>query len=949
MSGHLLKDIKVDPTNPLISFLLQSGRSITPYYSFDLTALVCRLEKLVDWYNFGVLLKVPSHVLRKIEADHPDNLDRRKTELYEYWLNNEHNPSWYKVCDALMNMPKERDALEDVINNVFPLMSYSEKNEFSHPFPPPPPKLTIAHQSNIACSLTEIQIKFADLVSDIQETLEKLPFEKIKRFISGFLHTTLKFDQKPQDLDELFDQLKPHYCFMNYGVLEVVVQRFVKETMEVHIKGYTSQLEEWLQSTTVVEFKVAVENQLEQVTQLGDPLCPVVPVVLKLQGPWMEVTVSNLQKLLKYIFRDKSSVLTHIRIERGSVIVRLLAPQSELLPLLSLASKTFDDMIYLGIDSVQISTLILKPFLLYQLAFHFNDGFHGAVSMQNASLVQFFIELGINPNTRDKYGATPLVNASMYGNIDSVIILLEHNADISIKTNDKNSALHAAARFGFPKIAQILLKVGLSPNDQDVTGATPLIFAILGGHTAIVELFIKNKANVNHTDKHGQSALFPACEKNYLKIVQLLLQAGASPNLQRYHDGISALHIACANRFLELAQTLLQFKANPNIQNTNGVTPLMMATHLSYHDIVDLLVKSGARVDLKVYNAEITALMFALYCNNPAIITTLLKAKANVNIQDYQGWTALFMASFIGDKEIIKQLLLYKADPNLCAKDGRSPLHVASNKDVAEFLLKAGASPNPVGGTNAETPLYRACATGSVDIVQVLLQNNANPNVLTTLGITPLCVAAIIGHIEIADILLKAGAEVDLHRIDNDWTPLFFAAVGGHFKIVELLLKYEASLKENKHGVTPQVAAFCNGQYNIAYYLFGVAASTSQLSLPTLVPEPTFIDDIDEEYTTEDINIEPISVATDQSSIEAQTTSSDEPISQARLVNEEENTSNRPPTQPSEESDEKILSFFNKVRSTISSSVKWIQKSYDNMIKRFENYLETSKQLQIQA
>ena len=945
MSGHRQK---VDPIkNPLTSFLLQSGRSLVPHYTFDLTALVCRLEKLVDWYTFGILLKVPPHVLRRIEAEHPNNLDRRKTDLYEYWLNNEHEPSWYKVCDALMNMPKERDVVEDVVDKVFPRISskYNEKNKFSHPFPPPPPELTIAHQSNVARSLTEIQMKFAGLVSGIQKALEKFPFVEIKRFISGFLHTTLKFDQKPQDLDELFDQLKPHYCFMNYGVLEVVVQQFVKESMEVHIKEYTSQLEEWLQSTTVVEFKAAVENQLEQVTQLGDPLCPVVPVVLRLQGPWINVTVSNLWKLLEYMFHEKSSVLTHIRIERGSVIVRLLAPQSELLPLLSLASKRFDDMIYLGIVSVQIGTLMLKPFLLYQLAFHFNDGFHGAV-MQNASLVQFFIELGINPNTRDKYGATPLVNASMYGNIDAVITLLEHNADTSIKTHDKNSALHAAARFGFPKIAQILLKVGLSPNDQDITGATPLMFAILGGHTAIVKLFIKNEANVNLTDKHGQSALFPACEKNYLKIVQLLLQAGANPNLQRYHDGNSALHLACANRFLELAQTLLQFKTNPNIQNTNGVTPLMIATHLSYHDIVELLVKSGARVDLKVYNAKITALMFAVYCNNPAIITTLLKAKANVNIQDYHGWTALFMASFKGDKETTKLLLLYKADPNLCAKDGRSPLHVASNKDVAELLLRAGASPNAVGGTDAETPLYRACVNGSVDIVQVLLRNKASPNVLTTLGITPLCVAAIIGHVEIADILLKAGAEVDLHKFDQDWTPLFFAAVGGHFEIVELLLKYGASLKENKYGVTPQVAAFCNGQYDIAYYLFGVAASTGQLSLPALAPEPTFIDDIDEECTTEDINTEPTSVDTDQTSIESQTTSSDKSTSQPTLVNEEENTSNRPSTQPS---DETILSFFNKVRLTISSGVEWIQNSYDNMIKRFENYLETSKQLQTPA
>ena len=112
--------------------------------------------------------------------------------------------------------------------------------------------------------------------------------------------------------------------------------------------------------------------------------------------------------------------------------------------------------------------------------------------------------------------------------------------------------------------------------------------------------------------------------------------------------------------------------------------------------------------------------------------------------------------------------------------------------------------------SEAATPLYQACSSGKIDNVPVLLYNNTDPNVLNASGFTSLCVAAITGHVEIAELLIKAGAKVDLQKANIDWTRL----LGGNFKVVELLLKYGASLKENKHGITPQVAPFLAGLSN---------------------------------------------------------------------------------------------------------------------------------------
>lgn len=890
--------------NPVLS-LIQSGRSPEPQYPLDLPILIWLLYKLVDWYTFGLLLDVPHYELNKIKVQHPVNLDRQKTDLFHYWLKNGRSPNWLQVYGALVNMPKqENEVVKDVLDNVFPLL---ENIKFTHPFPTPSPEIVV---DDVAQSLTKIQTMFARLVVAIRKELDKLPLVDIKLFVSEFLHTTFKSEHEPQTLYQLFDQLKAHYSFMSYKILEVIVGEFVKESMESHIKEYTTQLQDWLQSTTIREFKAAVEHQIDQVT-IGKPVCSVIPIVLRLKDAWMDVTVCNLWKLLKYIFRDKSSILTHICIENGSLIVRLLAPKSEILSLISLSSKIKSNMMYLGIESVQVGTVIIRLPLLYP--FNFNERFHAAAYENNLSVVNFFITLGINLNSQDESGFTPFIRASMRGNIDIVTTLIDNNADISIMTYKNRSALLAAARFGFEDVTRLLIKAGLSLNNQEESGATPLMNAASAGHVKIVELLIKKKADVNLTALDGQNALMYACRKSSIRIVELLLKAGINPNVQRY-DGDTALHIATAYGFLQSGKTLLRYKAKVNIQNNEGVTPLMIAIYFRYHDLVEVLLKKNAGFDMQNNNG-LNVLMMAALSNNPTMTAILLKANATVNFQNNEGVTALLLASLKGNKEIVQQLLRFKADPNLCTKNGLSPLHIASQQDVVKLLLKSGALPNAVGGADMETPLHLACSDEEIDIVQILLHGKANPNALTASGLTPLCIAATKGFVRIAETLLKAGADIDLQKVENDWTPLFFAAVNGHTAVVKLLVKYGASIRENKFGLTPKVAASLAGQHDIVRHLSEVAISMLQsTSLPL----------------TESCQ-----------KVEPQT--SDESVSYSLLTKQEESTSNRPLPNQSDNPDVNLSS--RSVYSDIKSYKKSLKSFYDSITKRYENYFESLRSI----
>ena len=106
-------------------------------------------------------------------------------------------------------------------------------------------------------------------------------------------------------------------------------------------------------------------------------------------------------------------------------------------------------------------------------------------------------ELGILSeliNTADNYGQTPLYNASNYGHLRSVKLLLNNGAEI-----DK-------AKFD---------------------GMTPLMVASLKGHLDVVDVLLRHNANVNLKDTNGNTALSMAKQQGLTMIVETLQKAGA--------------------------------------------------------------------------------------------------------------------------------------------------------------------------------------------------------------------------------------------------------------------------------------------------------------------------------------------------------------------------------------------------------------------------------------
>jgi ankyrin repeat protein len=108
---------------------------------------------------------------------------------------------------------------------------------------------------------------------------------------------------------------------------------------------------------------------------------------------------------------------------------------------------------------------------------------------------------GADPNSPDKKGQTPLIQAVERGHLDIVNALRAAGADPNIADNDGITSLIQAAHKGHLDIVHELLAVGANPNLADNDGKTPLYHAELQSHTAVAELLREAIAKISQATR----------------------------------------------------------------------------------------------------------------------------------------------------------------------------------------------------------------------------------------------------------------------------------------------------------------------------------------------------------------------------------------------------------------------------------------------------------------
>ncbi|XP_056016832.1 ankyrin repeat domain-containing protein 17-like [Ostrea edulis] len=282
-----------------------------------------------------------------------------------------------------------------------------------------------------------------------------------------------------------------------------------------------------------------------------------------------------------------------------------------------------------------------------------------------------------------------------------------------------------------------------------------------------------------------------------------------------------------------------------NIVRKRGCMEKETACEGGHVSVVEELVKAGADINLQNYDGD-TPLAAACELGHVSVVVELVKAEADVNLQhrwgdtslidacggghNRQGNTSLIAACEGRHVSVVEELVKAGADVNLHNRRGDTSLTAACEEGhvsvVEELVVKAGADVY-LQNRWGETPLTAACNLGHVSVVEELVKAGADVNLQDNPENTALTAACKEGHVSVVEELVKAGTDVNLQ--DNpENTPLTAACKEGHVSVVEKLVKAGTDVNlQNGWGDTPLIAACEGGHVSVVEKLVKAGADVN--------------------------------------------------------------------------------------------------------------------------
>ena len=314
----------------------------------------------------------------------------------------------------------------------------------------------------------------------------------------------------------------------------------------------------------------------------------------------------------------------------------------------------------------------------------------------------------------------------------------------------------------------------------------------------------------------SDEAFVKLCSNGSVQEIQEALQQGANPNasITAGKKGITPLMAAALNNEdPRVFRILLKAGADINAKNEDGWTALTIAATTQNVDVVDILVKAGAKVAAEEF-------FIATNNENSGVMSVLAKAVENMSTKGKPGWVVIMDKAKLNENPELTTALsqagasVYLQVHARVGTDATQLMMIAvqneENLKVVNALIKAGAKLNIYFGDKKQTILMMAAAfNDNSKVINALIKAGANVNAKDNDGRTPLIYAAgRNSNLGITEALLKAKADINVQ--DNDgWTALMDAA--GHNdnpKIVSALLKAGAKtyLKNNEYQTALDIA-----------------------------------------------------------------------------------------------------------------------------------------------
>ncbi|KAL7809400.1 ankyrin repeat-containing domain protein [Trichoderma aethiopicum] len=422
---------------------------------------------------------------------------------------------------------------------------------------------------------------------------------------------------------------------------------------------------------------------------------------------------------------------------------------------------------------------------------------HYAARRSDPAIAKLLLMARADVNVSDAEGRTPLYLAAEASQVEVVRMLLAANAKF-MANHQGRTPLHVAALEGSVPIIRALLLGYDSEREAefvsmvDNDGKTAIHLAAERGHSDVIEELLEHSrlrhaAVIDKQDQEDRTALFLASANGHLDVVRQLIRAG-SIIYRTDKDRHMAIHLAARGGHLDVVRLLLD-------QLPSQVAVAMEKWRESLPD----WPQSKAYCEVPL----LAALAKARGIWATAEERQKLQADVVSGLRTYDEErhsvpsTSLMQAVMGGHADVVKLLLDKVPEMPLQAEhysNSNALSHAAScgHVDIAKLLIRAGSVVNSFTDKQ-ETCLHKAAEGGHHEMIQLLLQNDANPDLACLRdGSTALHLAAKGGHEGAVGELVRVAfinATDDLGR-----TPLHIACAEGHDAVVTVLVDADADL-----------------------------------------------------------------------------------------------------------------------------------------------------------
>jgi ankyrin repeat protein len=306
-----------------------------------------------------------------------------------------------------------------------------------------------------------------------------------------------------------------------------------------------------------------------------------------------------------------------------------------------------------------------------------------AVIHKNLFMIKTLLVCGVNPTSelldiQNREGQTALIVAARYDRIDVVDLLIKAGANLDIQNHEGQTALIVAAVYGHIDVVDLLIKAGANLDSGKDTALSMATFhyhiSRRGCYLDIARLLITANANLDIPNFHGYTALSIAVLCNRTNIINLLVEAGANPNIKD-NSGKTVL--------MQLLDNDNVFRL-PRDDDATIATAKLIAKkiHQEYRDDI-------TELETDWYNAPLEVL---------ATIVTPLAGNNPLDIQDNDGHTVLYYAALKNHfSKLVRFLISLGANPDIEDNQGHT----------VAYLVQHNQSLAPVQKTNLLAALLK--------------------------------------------------------------------------------------------------------------------------------------------------------------------------------------------------------------------------------------------------